>query len=127
MHPMIGSNWISKYLLLWITPLIKLASERGLLEADVWNVPPEETVATATETVWDGWFALKMQYDEEMMVQSSSTKQDGYEHIDAQKLKAPSFLDTLQKGFGYRIKVAGCFHMCFIIFQMCQPYIVRFV
>jgi len=46
-HPSDGSYFFSKFMVFWIAPLIKLASERQVVEADVWDCPTQDNVEHA--------------------------------------------------------------------------------
>lgn len=54
-HPQDEAWWLSKFMLFWITPLIKLASKRQLTEADVWECPREHNVESDARVVRDAW------------------------------------------------------------------------
>ena len=58
-HPEENVSFVGALLVTWISPLIKLASERQLKESDVWDCPQSYRVESYAGIVWNSWLAEK--------------------------------------------------------------------
>jgi hypothetical protein len=88
----------------WLTPLIKLASERQLLESDIWDCPTDQSVSHDSKIVRDAWTREKI----------SAAKEN----------RKPDLFRALKDGFGASLLLAGVYQLCFLCAQLGQPFLV---
>ncbi len=103
-HPEDTSFWMTKIMAFWITPLIKLASERQLLESDVWDCPTDQSVSHDSKIIHDAWIAEKS--------------------LAVSENRKPELLKALYNGFGRDFLLAGSYQFCFLCAQLAQPFLV---
>lgn len=91
-------------LLLWLNPLIRLASQRQVQEDDVWPSPSAETVDVQSKKLWAAW----------------------YKELEAaeQQKREPSLLRAMLIAYGDRFLLAGIFQFSFMVLQLGQPFLV---
>ena len=58
-HPEDSSNFFSKLFVTWLTPLIKLSTNRNIVETDIWNSPTCHNVKFNTSKLWNAWLEEK--------------------------------------------------------------------
>jgi hypothetical protein len=99
------SEWSClKVMVFWITPLIKLANKRQILESDVWNCPTKSSVEYNEKNFRNCW------EDEKVAAVLVS--------------RPPSLTRALFISFGYEFLMAGFYQFCFMCSQIAQPFLV---
>lgn len=103
-HPEEYASIVSKFLVLWITPLINLANERKLDAKDIPSTPKNKNVDHDSEVVRQSW----------MMELETAKKQK----------RKPDFSRALFLGFLNQIINGGIFQFAFLLTQLAQPLLV---
>lgn len=103
-HPEEYASIISKFLVLWITPLIELANKRKLEAKDIPVTPKDKNVDHDSETVRRAW----------MMELETAKNQN----------RKPDFSRALFFGFLNQIINGGIFQFAFLLTQLAQPLLV---
>ncbi len=103
-HPEMSAFWMTKVLVLWISPLIKLASQQSIKESDVWECPDNQTVERDVDILWSAW---------------------GREQQQASQQHRPATVSrALVSGHGSTFMLSGLYQFCFLCTQLSQPFLV---
>ncbi len=103
-HPEEYASIVSKFLVLWITPLISLANKRKLDAKDIPSTPKDKNVDHDSELVRQSW-----------MVELEAAKKQN---------RKPDFSRALFLGFLNQIINGGIFQFAFLLTQLAQPLLV---
>lgn len=103
-HPWKYYSVFGKITVSWISPLVKLASSRSLLEEDVWPSPPEATVES-----------LHNRFEEELRKERQKAKETN---------RDPSLIRAFYNSFGWLFITGGVLQLAFLVFQLGQPFLI---
>ena len=109
LHPEEGLNPFSMLMVGWIWPLIVTASERPLMESDVWNPPRDLSVKTSTTRIQVAWEAER----EGCRISSA-----------AGKFRSPTLGWAIWNGFKGILGYAYFWQVLFCLGQLGQPYLI---
>ena len=103
-HPSDDSFFLTKLMVFWIGPLIKLATQRQLQESDVWDTPANCNVIHSHND-------LKRFWVEE-------------QQAGAHEGRKPSLFKALVRCYFQPFALSGLLQLLFVMFQVGQPFLV---
>jgi ATP-binding cassette subfamily C (CFTR/MRP) protein 1 len=103
-HPIADSYFVTRFLVLWIAPLIQLARKRQLKDSDVWECPPQYNVLHSHEKFQTAW-----KHELELSVRES---------------RDPALLKAILRCFRADFLLSGAMQLLFVAFQIGQPFLV---
>lgn len=103
-HPIENSFFFTRFMVFWITPLIKTARTRQLKESDVWECPKSCNVAHSHEEFRKFWQQERVDSDREN--------------------RQPSLLKAIMKCYYNSFLIGGLVQLLFVMFQIGQPFLV---
>lgn len=103
-HPEESEGLWIRFMLFWITPLVRLARSRPLSEQDLREVPRDMQVARNTRLVSSHW--------------------RNECNIAQQESREPQYSRALFGAFRPQIALSGTYQLCFLILQLIQPFII---
>jgi ATP-binding cassette subfamily C (CFTR/MRP) protein 4 len=103
-HPIVDSLYITRFMVFWITPLIRTASKRQLQESDVWECPTDVNVSHSHQEFRTAWNHEK--------------------DLAAQEDREPSLFRAILRCYRKGFITSGVLQALFIMFQVGQPFLV---
>lgn len=103
-HPILDSHFLTRFMVFWITPLIRTAWERQLQDSDVWECPPQYSVLHSHEKFQAAW-----SYEQELGHKENRT---------------PSLFKAILRCFWSEFILSGFVQLLFVAFQVGQPFLV---
>jgi ATP-binding cassette, subfamily C (CFTR/MRP), member 1 len=103
-HPIEDTFFFFRFMVFWITPLIKLARKRQILPSDVWDTPKHVNV-----------------------IQSSARFQVSWQkelELSKKEKRNPSLLKALVSCFWAMLLLSGALQLLFVGFQIGQPFLI---
>ena len=103
-HPSDDSFFLTKFMVFWIAPLIKLASKRQLTEEDVWDCPTNCNVMHSHKEFQEFWL-----HEQKLGVKEG---------------RKPSLFKALLRCHFKTFVFSGLLQLLFVMFQVGQPFLV---
>ena len=103
-HPSLGANFLTQFMVFWITPLIRKAKESQLKDSDVWECPPEHSVIHSHNK-----FKVMWELEKKLCIEEQ---------------RDPSLFRAILRCFWPSFLISGAMQLVFVAFQLGQPFMI---
>mmetsp|Transcript_9429 Transcript_9429/g.15612 ORF Transcript_9429/g.15612 Transcript_9429/m.15612 type:complete len:1368 (+) Transcript_9429:191-4294(+) len=106
LHPLHGSFLLTRFMIFWIFPVIKIAQKRQLNDSDIWDMPRKTNVGSGHKNFQKFW-------------EEEKTRSKHHQDI-----KEPSLFQSIVNCYWRGFLASGLAQISFMVFQIAQPFFV---